>query len=234
MDLALFLRVIWRFKWLVLPGILVAIGLAGLSFVRVSDKSPYISYRQHEQWISYSNVLVTQHGFPWGQVATGTQSSADPSRFIGLSVIWSQLALSDPVKQILRRSGPINGTLEVAPVLDANTQEALPLISVAAIADKPRTAITLARRETAALLSFLETQQADSSIKPENQISMLVTSQAAHAKLFKGRSKTMPVVIFLTVLMAVVGLAFVLENLRPRIAPVRQTEARRREADVAA
>jgi hypothetical protein len=36
------------------------------------------------------------------------------------------------------------------------------------------------------------------------------------ARLIQGRKKTMAVLIFLAVTMAVIGLAFVLENLKPR------------------
>ena len=35
------------------------------------------------------------------------------------------------------------------------------------------------------------------------------------AEIFQPRSKTMPIVIFLAVMFATVGLAFLLENLRP-------------------
>ena len=35
-------------------------------------------------------------------------------------------------------------------------------------------------------------------------------------KIFQGRSKTMPIVVFLAVMMAAIGLAFLLENVRPR------------------
>ncbi len=38
--------------------------------------------------------------------------------------------------------------------------------------------------------------------------------------LLEGRSKTVPIVVFLTVMLAVIGLAFILENLRPRVRPV--------------
>ncbi len=39
------------------------------------------------------------------------------------------------------------------------------------------------------------------------------------AEIFRPRSKTMPIVIFLAVMFATVGLAFLLENLRPRARP---------------
>ena len=41
--------------------------------------------------------------------------------------------------------------------------------------------------------------------------------------MLEGRSKTIPIVVFLTVMLAFVGLAFILENLRPREKPVSVT-----------
>ena len=40
------------------------------------------------------------------------------------------------------------------------------------------------------------------------------------AKVYAQPSKTLPVAIFLTVLIATIGMAFILENLRPRIRTV--------------
>ena len=57
-----------------------------------------------------------------------------------------------------------------------------------------------------------------------------------NAEIFQPRSKTMPIVIFLAVMFATVGLAFLLENLRPRARPGEPVElahdgtARRRTA----
>ena len=45
-------------------------------------------------------------------------------------------------------------------------------------------------------------------------------SSSATTVLLEGRSKTVPIVVFLTVMLAVIGLAFILENLRPRVRPV--------------
>jgi hypothetical protein len=41
-------------------------------------------------------------------------------------------------------------------------------------------------------------------------------AQARKAGIYQPRSKTMPIVILLAILFATIGLAFLLENLRPR------------------
>jgi hypothetical protein len=44
-----------------------------------------------------------------------------------------------------------------------------------------------------------------------------VVKQPTRPELFSGRSFTRPIVVFLAVMFAVIALAFVLENTRPRI-----------------
>ena len=105
----------------------------------------------------------------------------------------------------------------MAPVLaSSNSSDALPIISIAATADTPRVAIRLARRETNALITYIQQQQVDAKIPETNRVILDVVSQARSAALLKGRSLTLPVVVFLSTMLGVVGLAFLLENLRPR------------------
>jgi len=218
MDLQVFFRVMWRFKALVAVGILAGMFLAILSVARISPSSPHLSYRKPQTFVSFSRLLVTQTGFPWARLNTGTVASADPSRFTGLAVVWSQLATSDAVHRILLRSGPLNGTVDAGAVLDANTQEPLPLISIAAFSDDPQAAVSLARLETRALLTFLDRQQKQNRIAAEDRVTLQPVAKPVAAKLYKARSNTLPVVIFLLMTIASIALAFVLENLRPRAA----------------
>jgi len=235
MDLQLFLRVLWRFKLLVVVGILAGIFLATLSVARISPSSPYLSYRKPQTFVSYSRLLVTQTGFPWARLGTGTAASADPARFTGLAVVWSQLATSDEVHRILLRSGPLNGTVDAGAVLDANTQEPLPLISIAAFSETPAAAVKLAQRETHALLTFLDRQQRQNRIAAADRVTLQPVAKPVAAKLFKARSNTLPVVIFLLMTIATIAVAFVLENLRPRAqgAPALVEDTRRAATDAA-
>jgi hypothetical protein len=216
MDLQLFFRVMWRFKALVAIGILAGIFLATLSVARISPSSPYLTYRKPQTFVSFSRLLVTQTGMPWARLGTGTAASADPSRFTGLAVVWSQLATSDEVHRILLRGGPLNGTVDAGAVLDANTQEPLPLISIAAFSATPQAAVSLAQRETRALLTFLDRQQRQNKIAAADRVTLQPVAKPVAAKLYKARSNTLPIVIFLLMTIASIAFAFVLENLRPR------------------
>jgi hypothetical protein len=236
-DLQLYLRVLWRFRLLVGIGLVLACGLAFLAVVRVDPShSPHFRYRKDQQWVSYATLFVTQRGFPWGRSvipsastpsaypSTGTSSEqqfADPSRFSSLAILYSQLATSDPVRAIMLRDGPIDGTIEAAPVLSqTGYTEALPLVSIAGIGKSPPAAISLARRTMVALQEFLQQQQNSNDIPQKYRVLVTVVNNPDKAKLLAGRSMTVPFVVFLSVMIVFSGIAFLLENMRPRIRPV--------------
>jgi hypothetical protein len=249
MDLSLYLRVLSRFRVLVLFGLALAITLSFFSFVRidVQDGRPLFVYREQEEWVSTSTLLVTQRGFPWGRSvvdpaapdgpdapAEGDRPGvrfADPGRFSSLAVLYSHLADSDQVREIMRQDGPIRGKIEANPVLSqAGFAEALPLIEVLAYANSRGNAIALARRVTAGFRTFLDEEQDASAIPDRERVVVTVVKDARKAEIFTPRSRTIPIVVFLTVMVSVIGLAFILENLRPRVAAVRERSRASAEA----
>ena len=156
MDMQLYARVLWRWKIVVVIGLLVAIGLTFLSIYKV-PRNGQLTARKHSEYVSYATLFVTQKGFPSGRLgltpvttpgSTNTQAQAqttpqastaqiaDLSRLTSLAIIYSHLATSDPVRVIMARSGPVKGTLQAAALPAApGSSEDLPLISIAAITD---------------------------------------------------------------------------------------------------
>lgn len=238
MDIALYLRVLRRFKFLMALGFLLAAGAAFISFVQVSPggKGPLLTYRDQEEWISFSELFVTQQGFPWGRTVIEDPSAraaqarlekrardlgveyASPTRFSSLAVLYAHLATSDPVRDLMLEDGPILGQIEAAPVLsDSGFSDPLPLISIAAIAGSEKASLELNHRTAAAFLRFLKDQQESHGIPPENRVEVAVVKRAQKAGLYHGRSFTVPIVAFMTIVMLFSGIAFLLENLRPRV-----------------
>jgi hypothetical protein len=216
MDLGLYLRVLARFRVLVVGGAIVALLLALISLVKVDPSSAQISYRQDEQWVSATKLFVTEPGFPWGSLRDSQRF--DPVRLTSLAVIYSQLADSDAVRAIMRRHGPVKGHVEITTVpAGPNSDSDLPLINIAAFSTSPSAARSLAARQASAFAVYLRRRQAGSDIPTNQRVQVEVVQRPLKAELDKARSKTLPIVIFLTVMMAVIGLAFLLENLRPRI-----------------
>jgi hypothetical protein len=243
-DLPLYLRVIWRFRLLVALGVFIALLLALLVTVRVSSSSPHFSYRQNQTFSSEARVFVTQQGFPWGYAAPptanpaldaaaaakllGTRQFADPTRFPSLAVLYAYLAMSDPVKRIILRSGPVEGSVVASPVVSTQSGygTTLPLVAISGTGPTPQAAVSLTIRATNAFRSFLEQQQAGNQIPAQNRVLLTVITKADPPQLVAGRSKTLPIVVFVTVLLAVLGLVFMLENVQPRIRPVHADVAR--------
>ncbi len=233
MDLNLYFRVLWRFKLLVLAGVLLAAALAFLSFAKVSfanGTSPKVSYRKPQYWQSQAAIFVTQRGYPWGRsifppVPTGvtgayTSPYADSGRFAYLASFYAQLATSDAVQALIRKSGPVRGTISAAPGYDQRTTNYLPFVYVAATSTREAWAVGLANRAAATIRDVVKRQQESADIPPKQRVVLQVFSKAQRAQIVQPRKKTVPIVIFLTVLLVTIGLAFILENLRPRIRKV--------------
>ena len=112
-DLQLVLRVLWRFRLLVVGGLVVAALLAAFSYVKVNPSGdPKFTPRETEQWEALSTLFVTSRGFPWGSIGTGadptdpaqpesddgkTPKGLDPVHLTGLASLYVRLATSDPV-----------------------------------------------------------------------------------------------------------------------------------------
>jgi len=142
---------------------------------------------------------------------------AEPGAVAG-ALVASAARQSDPVRAIMARQGPITGTIEAAALpATQNSSDVLPIISIAAITDSRNGAITLAGRASSALVSYIEQEQAQNGIPTLDRVKLTTLNHPDQAKVFAKPSTTLPVAVFLTVLIATIGMAFILENLRPRI-----------------
>lgn len=237
MDLQLYLRVLWRFRFLVALGLLLAISLSFLSFVKVSFEggAPEVAYRKPPQWSSETTLFITQQDFSYGRVAepylpsdekTGIPAVpiADPDRLAMLTSLYAQLGNADSVRAVMRREGPVKGLLKFEPVASADGGSILPILKIQGIAKSPREAVALSTRAARAFRTWLVRQQDRAGIYPEQRIYVEVLNRAKPPTQVTGPGKTVPVVVFLTVMTAVLGLVFVLENMRPHV----QTVADRR------
>lgn len=251
MDLNLYFRVLWRFKLIVAAGLLLALVLAFLSYanVKLDGLPPSVSYRQAEQWESLATIGVASGSFEPGSVLTpetrglleapqgdetasgpGGNDNLDPAEFASfgrlmeVTVQAMALATSDPVKRIMEKGGPIDGALQTFPVNAGDSQ--VPFITFSAIAATPEAALALNERHVAAFKRFFSDRQAAAEIPRGERVVIETANAPQSAVLLEGRKKTRPIIVFLTVMTAVLGLCFVLENLRPRVREVSPTESR--------
>jgi len=227
MDLSLHGRVLWRFRWLVLSGVLLAILLAVLSVAKVSSHG--LSYRKPEIWQSSTTILLTQNGFPWGRAvlpAGQPGATGGPGWLSGLTELYAQFANSDQVKALMLRDGAARDwSITAGPVIPTGSDSALPVIALAGLAESPSTAVKATLVGRAAFLQYVKSQQVLAAIPKADRVDLQVLQNVTPPKLVEPRKKTLPIVILLAVLSATVGLAFILENARPRVTRVTQLAA---------
>ena len=230
MDLNLYFRVLWRFRLIVVLGLVLAVTVAFASMAKVgSDGS--ISYRQQPTWQGTTRLFVTQQGFPWGRTilpgdptsvpTTATSSGiqfADPTRLAGLSVYYAELINGDLIQRQIRKSVPSGSVLSATAVTDPTTNIPLALVDVTSVAHTAAQAARVSRAGATLFQSYIAHQQTSARIPPKQRVLLQVVS--TKATVIAGRKKTLAILGFLAVLIATIALAFVLENLRPRIQAV--------------
>jgi hypothetical protein len=251
-DLNLYFRVLWRFKVIVAAGLLLAFALAFLSYasVRFDGFPPSVKYRDAEKWESLATIGVASQSFEPGSVLTpelrsfleapragdptaeagGQKPDIDPAKltsFARLNEITVQamaLATSDAVKRIMAKQGRINGVLQTFPVTAGDSL--VPFITFSAIAASPKAALALNERHVAAFKTFFSERQRQAGIQADERVVIETVNAPQSPTLLEGRKKTRPIIIFLTAMIAVLGLCFVLENLRPRVREVAPSSRR--------
>jgi hypothetical protein len=229
-DLGLYARVIWRFRVLVAGGLVLAIVLATLSFVKpvLGSGGIKLQYRSGETFESRSTVFVTQDGFPWGRSVTPQAipatpdepeapgpKFADPGRYASLAILYSHLANSDEVRQVILRDGPLKGTYVAAAVPSDDGNGYTPFINLTASSPTAAGARAVADRAARGLQRYVRTEQAANRITSDERIEVPLVQKASAPVVTSGRRPTKPALIFIVVMMATLGFAFLLENLRP-------------------
>jgi hypothetical protein len=223
MDIRLFWQVVRRRRVIALSGLTLGVALAVLSLLRPSfeDGGLALSYRQSEEWTSESRLLVTERGFSWGNVDTNPEKQEVERRLTQLAIIYAGFATSDEVMQLIRSSGPVRGKIFAYAVTTADDEQILPVLGITARTTGGGDAQDLANRAAAAIQTFVAEQQAANGIPENERVELQVLNRAGIPVLVVPRSKTLPVVVLLTVLLATIGICFILENVRQSAVPAR-------------
>jgi hypothetical protein len=211
MDLRLHLRVISRFRWLVIGGLLLAVVLTFFSYFKLElGNGVHVGYREDETFQSSETISLVSPTAIVGNNSNGI----DTGYLTDLAGIYAKLINSDIIRTpVKHRVGPhINYSASL--VVDS-TAGSLPFLEIDGLATSGAKAVRITSAVSAAFLAYIRQNQ--QSLKPSRRINVQVVSAAAdNVEVAKARSKTLPIVVFLLVLVATLGLAYVLENLRPR------------------
>src|SRR5207245_2426244 len=117
----------------------------------------------------------------------------------------------------IKQRAHIPGIIQAQPVIDQVTRIIMPFINLTAYARTPGQAAMLVNAAADSMNAYVNQQQDLANTPKVIRVSLPQLNRAAGATLSAGRRKTTPIVIFLTVMIAAIGLAFLLENLRPRV-----------------
>lgn len=225
MDLAVYAQVLWRFRVIVVLGVLLSVAVGALAIYRVDTSGGVnLTHRDPEVWHAQTTLLLTQRGFPEGRLSYGSANSrtvVDPGRLSYLSGLYSQLANSDEVQRMAFRAAPVSGAMSAQSVREGDPREGLPLIDIVGTSISPAAAETIARTGARVLTDYISERQRAVGI-PERDRVLIRTLTQSKATVLVPRKKTTAVFLLLAGLTATLGLVLVLENLRPRarITPV--------------
>jgi hypothetical protein len=231
MDLRLFARVIWRFRIVVAAGFVLAIGLAVLATAQVRLQNGFsLKYRTPTFYKADSILFVTQNGFPWGSAVQpylnsgGSLNAAtapaipvgDQVRLTNLAQLYAQYTNSDVIRRMLARSGNLVGVVNAQPMITNPNVGAptLPLLDVSATASSAAAARGLAQAATDALDRYITGQQQAARIQPSDRVVIQELQRPRQVTVTQKPKKTVPILVFMTVMLGMIGLAFVLDNFR--------------------
>jgi len=174
-------------------------------------------------------LLLTQPGFPWGRVLPSTAAgpaAVGAGRLQSLTELYAQLANSDEVKRMMIRDGaPKTWKIVADPIQQRDSGSVLPVVALSGQAFSAKDAAAAAAYGRRAFIRYLANQQESAAIPAAQrvQIQLLNASSTPRPVVIKPHSKTLPMMVFLAVLGATLGLAFILENRGPNIRVVEST-----------
>src|SRR6478672_4756544 len=151
MDLRLYFRVLWRFKYLVLLGLILACVLAFFSVFRVNTSNGHLSYRQGQTFLSEEQLYLNTPGqVPFRTTTAITDPKTGeityppnlvpPSTLGGTAILYAKLVNSDLLKRRLRN---LPGTyLAYALATTAQPPVNLPFLAIDGYGSTPEAAIS--------------------------------------------------------------------------------------------
>ena len=139
----------------------------------------------------------------------------------GLTDVYSQFANGDDVKRLMRHEGaPRTWSITAAPAVPTIQGADLPVIALSGRANSANEAVSAVEYGRRALVEYVERQQQGAKIPTDQRINLQIVQRATAPVVVEPRKKTLAVVVFLAFMAATLGLAFILENLRPRVRAV--------------
>ena len=199
-----------------MSGLVVALALALLSYVRVSADG--FTYRDPEVWSNEATLQLSDPSYP--ELRSKLPPTSDPSRFLALADQYAEFATSDAVMRSLktqrligRKADPtgvaaITATSVASPVNGSIT----PLLKITGMAPSPAEATRLTTRATDTFIEVAKGRQVQAKIPESQRVELRIVRRAGVPKLTAPRSKTTFLILLLAGLTVTVAAAFIREN----------------------
>jgi hypothetical protein len=238
MSLARHAAVLWRFRAVMVVGLLLGLLLAILaSYKPTFSGGPKLEPRGSETWTSDSALLVTQPGFPEGRVVLPTAAGAgaagaagagaaapvekkgaikfaDPNRFTFLADFYTQMAGSDQVRRRIPGK-PKPEQIQVSLVPGTAGTPVLPIIKLTTNAGTAAAARALNVAMMQALRSELAAAQAKNGIAAGDRVQLASFNAASTPILTAARSRTASILALMLAIIGSIAVAHILASLRP-------------------
>ena len=238
MDFELFAGVIWRQRFVVLAGFLIACAAAVFAMTRVeiSHGHPGLAYRDPVVYQSTVQLLVTQPGFPEGRSVVNTTpitlpsgvvdnpTFADPSRFTDLASLYSQLVMGNVESERVFGSlkPPQHEAIIASPMTaPGGNGDVLPVIQITGVAPSPIKAVALADRAATSFSRYLAERQKATGVAASDRVIVDRIAGPLRPSVYLPRKKTRAIFAFALILMLTVTVAFIRDKARNRRATVK-------------
>jgi hypothetical protein len=223
MDLSLFLAVLWRSKRLVFGGLFLGVVLAVLAYGQPSfaGGKPKLVPRGAEVWQSESQLLIAQAGFPYGETTTTTPSVSLNT----LSPVYANVANGNLIQSEIRQQLGTVGTVKANEVIDAAASTNLPFVTFVASAPTGSLATKLAAGAAVIFQAYVARQQASAKIPRDRRVQLSIVESGTKPKLVEGHKLSIPILVFLAVMLSAISLVLMRENVRKSRAAAQREHA---------
>jgi capsular polysaccharide biosynthesis protein len=215
MDLRLFWAVMKRYKRITIPGTLLAAVLAVFAY---GTPGPHgITPRAAVTYESQAQLLITQTTGPYGRADSKTVAVGDPGYMSSLAPIYAGIANGSAVQAAVRAS-KIPGTVSASEGIDPNTGDYTPFVNITADSPTPAGASKLAQVAVTTFQNYV-TQMENQTGTPQASRVTLDDVRGGLPPVIASKPKpTIPVLIFVAIVAAMIMLVFSLENNDPQTA----------------
>jgi ribosomal protein L35AE/L33A len=211
MDISLVLIVLWRAKRLVIAGAVLAAVLAVLSYGTpgFSGGRPTLTPHSAEVWQSEAQLLIGQSAYPYRQAGT------EPDGSLGsLSPIYANIANGSVMQAEIRRQLGTRGKVKATEDVDLAASSFLPFVNIIATAPTSAEAARFAQGTASIFEAFVTREQVAQGVPASRRIRLSVVQSGASPKLAEGHKLSIPVLVFVAVMMGAVALVLIKENIR--------------------